>query len=69
MICESQVSRRLLLRDLSEVENELVPVRRIDGDGDPHGLSVPVESRPGRLDDRGPAVRGQPEEFCLVGVR
>ena len=66
---ELRFSAGFLLRDLPEVEDELVPVRRIDGDGDPHGLAVPVKGSPGDLDDRGPAVRRQLEEVRLVAVR
>ena len=58
-----------LLRGPAEVDYELVPVRWIDGDGNPHGLPVPVKGCPGYLDDRGPAVRRQVEEVCLVEIR
>ena len=55
-----------LLRNLAEVENELIPVRRIDGDGDPHGLTISVEGRPGRSEaaHAPPAKRAMQPPIC-----
>src|SRR5580693_5359438 len=53
----------------SDFKKKLVPVRRIDGHAEPHGLPVTIVGRSGYLIHRNAAVRGQLEELRLGGVR
>src|ERR1700746_1337959 len=56
-------------RDLAVIHDELIPVCREYGDGEPHRRLVTVEGGPEYLEHRNPAVRGELEEFCLGRVR
>src|SRR5271156_1933473 len=53
----------------SDVQDELIPVGRVDRHGNPHRLSVTVVCRPGYLVHRDTAVGSQFEEVRLVRIR
>src|SRR5215472_2814319 len=57
------------LRDISNVDEELVAVSGAYGDRQPHGLSVTVEGGPENFVHGNPAIRRQLEELRFDGVR
>ena len=58
-----------MLRHFSGIEYELIPVRWIDGNREPHGLSCLVKRRSLYFVNDSTAVRGQLEEVCFSGAR
>lgn len=53
------------VRHLADVDDELIPVRRINADGQDEWCLVGVITRPACLDDRYASVIGQLETICL----
>jgi tRNA-uridine 2-sulfurtransferase len=60
-----QAERR---RYVSDVHDELIPVGRENGDGQPHGRAGLVQRHPEQLEDLHPAVRGDLEEVSFGRV-
>ena len=46
-------------------KKEYISVNPVNGYGEPHGLPVSVESRPGNLKDIHPAITRNLEKICL----
>src|SRR6516162_3850985 len=59
----------LTFRYLPGINDELVPVCRIDSDGEPHGLPVAVKGSPEYFIHGHSAVRRELEEVRFCGVR